>query len=463
MTLMLVLSTYNITTVSASRISVPTNADSSSTSAQSNIHGLTVEQSNALYQLQNYIDDEKWGLAYALCDIMINEDYDMSDEGMASLRELRNMTYELYCTRTLPMRNAYRDILVDYAFANLGDYENPKYFIYDINKDKIPELIVKTGTCEAEYQYHYYTFSNNSAVLLGQYPGIHSNLYQYPNNNGILHIGGAQGYNYILLVELTNGVLSDHIIREGQSDNLDLDQYDSLRMEECEAIYSSALDNYFGTTKNLDSYDDGTKPLNITSDFFGKELYLECIEAFNIASQYYHLSQGDLVVLTAYKIGSECNYNLFLNQQYEAAIDESISLAKSYIAQGLYVEAIQICDYVINNASLSNENLQIFNELKYDAQTKYDAYIYKQINSPITDSVKRTLWNKSIEIISEYLYAPLSAIFPSYTQITYYRESVDTIRLNGYYDAQNRMGVYLRGHFTALFSNNLQLLSYSVN
>ena len=459
-TLMLVLSTYNMTTVSASKIAVPTTPDLPSISTQSNTQEYTVEQSNTLYQLGNYIDDEKWGLAYSLCDIMINEDYGVSDKDAAyikeSLSKLRNMTYDLYCTRTLPIRNAYRDVLVDYAFANLSDYEKPKYFIYDINKDKIPELIIKTGTCEADYQYHYYTFSNSFAVLLGQYSAMRSSLYQNPNNNGIIRIGGAQGYGSISLIELTNGALSDRIIKEGPIEDLDLDRYNSLPLAECEIIYSSALDDYFGTIKNLDSYDDGTKPLNIADDFFSKELYLECVEAVNVASQYYHLSHEDGLVLTALKAGSEWNYNLFLNQQYE-------TLAKSFIGQGLYVEAMQICDYVISNAPLPKESLQKFHELKYDAQMKYDAYIYKQISAPISDSVKRILWNKSIEIIREHLYAPLSAIFPSYTQITYYRESVDTIRLKGYYDAQNKMGVYLRGYFTALCNNDLQILSYNLD
>ena len=466
-TLMFVLSTYNIITVSASRIAVPTSPDLSSASAQSNIQGLTVEQSNALYQLQNYIVGEKWGFAYSLCDIMINEDYDMSDEDIASfkesLRKLRNITYELYCTRTLPIRNAYRDILTDYAFANLDVYEKPKYFIYDINKDKIPELIIRAGTCEADYQFHYYTFSNSSAVLLGQYPAMRSSLYQNPNNNGIMRIGGAQGYGSVSLIELTNSALSERIIKEGQLEDLDLDRYDSLLLEECEIIYSSALDDYFGTTKKLDSYDDGTKPLNIAKDFFGKELYLECIESVNIASQFYHLSEGDNTVLTTLKAASEWNYNLFINQLNQQINQQNETLAKSYIDQGLYVEAIQICDYVINNSPLPEENLQIFYELKYDAQTKYNAYINKQINSPISDSVKRTLWNKYIEIINEHIYAPLTTIFPSYTQITYYRESVDTIRLKGYYDTQNVMGVYYRGRFTALCSNDLRILSYKFN
>ena len=38
------------------------------------------------------------------------------------------------------------------------------YFVYDFDKDGIPELVVKTGTCEADYALAVFSYRDGQAV-----------------------------------------------------------------------------------------------------------------------------------------------------------------------------------------------------------------------------------------------------------------------------------------------------------
>jgi len=69
------------------------------------------------------------------------------------------------------------------------EYSTPElyYLVYDIDKDGTPELIVKTGTCEADYHGALYTLRDGSAVQVGEEFGLgHSSFYSDPGENGII-------------------------------------------------------------------------------------------------------------------------------------------------------------------------------------------------------------------------------------------------------------------------------------
>ena len=44
-----------------------------------------------------------------------------------------------------------------------------EYCVYDMNKDGIKELIVKTGTCEADYVYRFYSCEYGKIITLGTF------------------------------------------------------------------------------------------------------------------------------------------------------------------------------------------------------------------------------------------------------------------------------------------------------
>lgn len=76
------------------------------------------------------------------------------------------------------------------------------YSLYDVDKDGVPELFVKFGSCEADYFARCYTvytdpLGKDVAVMAAQFPFGHSALYTCPDKNGFLRSEGHMGYHEI--------------------------------------------------------------------------------------------------------------------------------------------------------------------------------------------------------------------------------------------------------------------------
>ena len=92
------------------------------------------------------------------------------------------------------------------------------YTLYDIDKDGVPELIVKMGTCEADYHGALYTFADGQALLVTDEIGLgHSSFYTDPGENGIILMQGHMGYAWAGRLRLENASLSEELLYE---DNL---------------------------------------------------------------------------------------------------------------------------------------------------------------------------------------------------------------------------------------------------
>lgn len=72
-----------------------------------------------------------------------------------------------------------------------------QYWIYDIDKDNIPELITKTGTCEADYVISFYKYQNGKAVLFDSIGGSHAYLGVDIDNNQLCLMSGYMGVGSI--------------------------------------------------------------------------------------------------------------------------------------------------------------------------------------------------------------------------------------------------------------------------
>lgn len=83
------------------------------------------------------------------------------------------------------------------------------YYIYDLDKDGIPEIILDRGFPEAGRTGMLYRFSDGNAVFVGEFSMSHCLFETYPAGNGILkiwgHMGGRAGY----LMTMENGLLSE--------------------------------------------------------------------------------------------------------------------------------------------------------------------------------------------------------------------------------------------------------------
>ena len=156
-------------------------------------------------------------------------------------------------------QEAYRAVLdgtiaeQDPAYRNDVAIEN-SYLLYDVDKDGIPEMVIKTGTCEADYTGTLYTFRNGKAEKVDIFGLGHSSLYSYPEENGIIIDTGHMGYAYGLHVTLHDGVLSGEQIFE--------DDLNSRLMEDENAEYIP-VENFVPGARYLDLY-EAEKSLPIT-------------------------------------------------------------------------------------------------------------------------------------------------------------------------------------------------------
>lgn len=90
-------------------------------------------------------------------------------------------------------------------FEGLAD--GCEYLLYDMDGDGHPELILKAGTCEADFEYRFYTQENGQIRYLGCVCGSHSGLCGYNCGEGLIIHAAHQMCEWITLVTLKNGSL----------------------------------------------------------------------------------------------------------------------------------------------------------------------------------------------------------------------------------------------------------------
>ena len=99
----------------------------------------------------------------------------------------------------------YADVIANYCNECAGLPYPYSYAMADLDLDGYPELMVKTGTCEADYVYVVWTKgTNGTAVQAGECAGFHTSLY-YNRQNGLLYTNSCQmDGEYLEEYSLTN-------------------------------------------------------------------------------------------------------------------------------------------------------------------------------------------------------------------------------------------------------------------
>ena len=91
------------------------------------------------------------------------------------------------------------------------------YFVYDIDMDGIPELVVKTGTCEADYMAAVFSYRDGQAVRIGELGAGHCSFYGDPVHGGLIIHWGHSGYAGAYRNYIKDGQITDETLFE---DNL---------------------------------------------------------------------------------------------------------------------------------------------------------------------------------------------------------------------------------------------------
>lgn len=115
------------------------------------------------------------------------------------------------CTKKMSkkMKKAYRKTINKWKLYSSGAKAPAKgwlddFYVTDINNDGIADLILKTGTCEADYCYRMYTYKGGKAKLMRKVYASHSYIMlAYPKHKGIVYT-----YDHMARVQLIKGTFA---------------------------------------------------------------------------------------------------------------------------------------------------------------------------------------------------------------------------------------------------------------
>lgn len=107
----------------------------------------------------------------------------------------------------------YTDVVAQYRVASDKEVYPYSYAMADLNLDGYPELMVKTGNCEANYVYEIWTKgADGKAVKAGIAVGSHASLY-YNNQTGLLYSNMCiQDVQDIFSYTLVSGTLQETLL-----------------------------------------------------------------------------------------------------------------------------------------------------------------------------------------------------------------------------------------------------------
>lgn len=71
------------------------------------------------------------------------------------------------------------------------------YVLYDIDKDSVPELLIRYGLGEAGYHTTVYGYRDGAAVEIGDVPTGHTSLYTWPGENAVAYNWGHMGGHFV--------------------------------------------------------------------------------------------------------------------------------------------------------------------------------------------------------------------------------------------------------------------------
>lgn len=81
------------------------------------------------------------------------------------------------------------------------------YYLSDIDKNGVPELLLRYGSCEADVRLLVFTYKKGKAVKIGEAYCSHSSFYAYPSGNGLIVHSGHMASEYVRKLSVSNGKL----------------------------------------------------------------------------------------------------------------------------------------------------------------------------------------------------------------------------------------------------------------
>ncbi|MCI7259188.1 MAG: hypothetical protein MR466_07230 [Ruminococcus sp.] len=161
----------------------------------------------------------------------------------------------------------YTDVIAQYRIASDKEVYPYSYAMADLNLDGYPELMVKTGNCEANYVYEIWTKgADGKAVKIGTARGFHSQLY-YNDQTGLLYsnmcIQDAQSISSYAMVSgtLQETLLCDWGLRDSDYYRQN-GYYDLTRMDHVFLLVENDINDYVFQNSALQSGNDSAMTID---------------------------------------------------------------------------------------------------------------------------------------------------------------------------------------------------------
>ena len=161
----------------------------------------------------------------------------------------------------------YTDVIAQYRIASDKEVYPYTYAMADLNLDGYPELMVKTGNCEANFVYEVWTKgADGKAVKIGTANGFHSQLY-YNNQTGLLYGNMCiQDTQCISSYEMVSGTLQETLLCNWELRNSDYYRqngyYDLTRMDHVFLLVENDIDDYVFQNSALQGGNDSAMTID---------------------------------------------------------------------------------------------------------------------------------------------------------------------------------------------------------
>ena len=198
-----------------------------------NIEDWSKESESTIYFVATLKDDKNIGHYWAISKYSGDSSIIGENNSTSTKADIYNAYLEKIneAYDKIKSENPNDDIVIEYS---------PTYMLYDIDNNGIKELIINTGTNEANIAYEFYTY-DNGLVNLGNIPCGHSRLAVPDDNNGLYLKYGHMDISNLYHLTLENREVRKQTIYENK-DYEYASQYKSTVLEEYHASDLTELD-----------------------------------------------------------------------------------------------------------------------------------------------------------------------------------------------------------------------------
>ena len=152
-----------------------------------------------------------------IMNLLVTE-VDMSQLGNITV-PMHDVTYEAEFAEE--WQEAYYEVLTEVRLGNDNyegneEYNNfsESYYLYDIDKDDIPELLVEYGFDESSYYAEIYTYADGEVKNLGEIGTGHTTFYTWPKENAMMFYYAQMGVAQVDKISIADGELVSEKIHE---------------------------------------------------------------------------------------------------------------------------------------------------------------------------------------------------------------------------------------------------------